>query len=276
MKRTINILYIFTMMLVEGLALSGCNNARQKQLDTTQSFTANGVEFKVAMVEAGTFRMGYEGTDTSKCEFLKPRHEVTLTKDFYISQTEVTQELWEAVMDTNPSHFHGAQLPVENVSWEDCDLFIAKLNEITGKKFRMPTEAEWEFAAKGGNRSMGYIYSGSNTIGEVAWFGQDDGHAYPDGNSGETTHPVAQKKANELGIYDMSGNVWEWCRDWFGKYPAEPQNNPLCNADFIGRVVRGGGYASMKEYCYTSERNFHEPTYHDRFVGLRLALDARP
>ena len=174
-----------------------------------KTFYANGVSFEMVEVRGGTFRMGAtseQGSDA--CDWEKPVHSVTLS-GYNIGKTEVTQELWQAVMGSNPSRFKGDNMPVECVSWDDCQEFIRKLNSLTSQNFRLPTEAEWEFACRGGNNSRGYKYSGSNYIDNVAWY---------DGNSGDKTHPVATKSPNELGIYDMSGNVWEWCNDWGGGY----------------------------------------------------------
>ena len=186
---------------------------------TVETFTINGVSFDMMPVEAGTFTMGAtveQGTDATDRE--KPAHQVTLTKDFHIGATEVTQALWQAVMGANPSYFTGdLNRPVEQMSWNDCQTFIAKLNQMTGKTFRMPTEAEWEFAARGGNLSQGYKYAGSDNVDEVAWYS---------GNSSNTTHPVGTKMANELGLYDMSGNVMEWCQDFYGDFTSEPQTDP--------------------------------------------------
>ena len=152
---------------------------------------------------SGTSEQGSEAESDEK-----PTHNVTLSS-YYICKYEVTQALWRAVMGSNPSYFKGDNLPVESVSWNDCQTFINRLNSYTGRNFRLPTEAEWEFAARGGNYSRHYKYSGSNYIGDVAWYGD---------NSGNRTHPVGTKQANELGLYDMSGNVWEWCSDWYGSY----------------------------------------------------------
>ena len=174
----------------------------------TESFSVNGITFKMVKVQGGTFTMGAtaeQGGVVTSDE--KPAHEVTLSS-FSIGQTEVTQELWEAVMGSNPSYWKGSKLPVEQVSWNDCQEFVKKLNALTGQKFRLPSEAEWEYAARGDSQSRGYKYSGSNNIDDVAWY---------DGNS-DKTHAVATKQPNELGIYDMSGNVLEWCQDWYGNY----------------------------------------------------------
>ena len=205
-----------------------------------KTFYANGVPFEMVEVRGGTFRMGAtseQGSDVDGNE--KPVHSVTLS-GYYIGKTEVTQALWKAVMGSNPSYFKGDNLPVGYVSWNDCQEFIRKLNSLTGQHFRLPTEAEWEFACRGGNNSRGYKYSGSNYIDNVAWY---------DGNSGKKTHPVATKSANELGIYDMSGNVFEWCADRYGDYSSGAQTNPKGPYDGSYRVFRGGGWDINVRYC---------------------------
>ena len=175
----------------------------------------------------------------------------------------MTQELWQAVMGSNPSGFKGDNLPVECVSWDDCQVFIRKLNSLTGQNFRLPTEAEWEFACRGGNNSRGYKYSGSNNLGSVAWY---------DGNSGNKTHPVGTKAPNELGIYDMSGNVWEWCADWYGDYSSGAQTNPTGPYGGSYRVYRGGSWSNYARNCRSSFRYGSDPMYRHNFLGLRLAL----
>ena len=229
-----------------------------------QTFMVKGVEFKMIKVEGGTFSMGAtseQGSDADDDE--KPVHSVTLS-DYYIGETEVTQELWEAVMGSNPSYFEGDnQRPVENVSWNDCQKFIKKLNRLTGKEFRLPTEAEWEYAARGGKYSRGYKYSGSNNADEVAWY---------DSNSGSKTHPVKTKKDNELGLYDMSGNVWEWCNDWWGCYQSNSQTNPTGPSEGESRVLRGGGWCYFDMGVRVSRRDYLTPGYRHIIIGLRLAL----
>ena len=227
------------------------------------TLTVNGIKYSMVWVEGGTFRMGAtseQGSDAYSDE--KPVHSVTLS-GYYIGKTEVTQALWKVVMGSNPSSCKGDNLPVEQVSWNDCQKFIRKLNALTGQNFRLPTEAEWEFACRGGNNSRGYKYSGSNYIDNVAWY---------DGNSGDKTHPVGTKAPNELGIYDMTGNVWEWCADWYGDYSSGAQTNPKGPYDGSDRVCRGGGWGSLARLCRSSNRSYSYPTYRDGSLGLRLAL----
>ena len=229
---------------------------------SNDTLTVNGIKYNMVWVEGGTFRMGATSEQGSEISDEKPVHSVTLS-GYYIGKTEVTQALWQAVMGSNPSYFEGDDLPVEQVSWDDCQEFIRKLNSLTGQNFRLPTEAEWEFACRGGNNSRGYKYSGSNYIDNVAWY---------DGNSGDKTHPVATKSPNELGIYDMSGNVWEWCADWYGDYSSGRQTNPKGPYGGSGRVNRGGSWYNFARNCRSSIRIDDYPTYRDDLLGLRLAL----
>ena len=213
-------------------------------------------------VSGGTFTMGAtseQGSDARSDE--KPTHSVTLSS-YYICKYEVTQALWRAVMGSNPSYFKGDNLPVEKVSWYDCQTFIKRLNSYTGRNFRLPTEAEWEFAARGGNYSRHYKYSGSNYPDDVAWYSESNGG----------THPVGTKQANELGLYDMSGNVWEWCSDWYGSYSSYSQSNPTGAASGSDRVLRGGSWDFDSRFCRSSLRSDPEPGYRDSGVGLRLVL----
>ena len=229
-----------------------------------ETFTVNGVTFNMVAVEGGTFTMGAtaeQGDDAYEDE--QPAHQVTLSS-YCIGETEVTQALWEAVMGSNPSYFTGdLNRPVECVSWNNCQIFISKLNELTGKTFRLPTEAEWEYAARGGNHSQGYKYAGSNDVYEVAWCS---------GSSNSKTHPVATKAPNELGLYDMSGNVWEWVQDWYGRHSSESQTNPTGPESGSVRVDRGGGWGSNASRCRVSHRSNYNPTYSTSDLGLRLAL----
>ena len=221
------------------------------------------VSFRMIRVDGDTFTMGAtaeQGSEVADSE--KPVHLVTLST-YYMGETEVTQELWEAVMGNNPSKFKGSRRPVESVSWEDCQDFIHRLNELTGNYFRLPTEAEWEYAARGGNKSNGYKYTGSNNPDDVAWYWD---------NSGEQTHDVATKRANELGLYDMSGNVWEWCQDWYDDYSSSPQTNPTGSSSGSDRVFRGGSWDDVVWCCRVSLRNLNTPENRSNAIGLRLTF----
>lgn len=249
-------------VLSEREKLSGANICFKVEANSGK-FTVNGVSFEMVLVEGGTFRMGATSEQEDEAESdEKPVHSVTLSS-YYIGKNEVTQALWQAVMGSNPSCFEGSDLPVEDVSWNDCQEFIQKLNRLTGRNFRLPTEAEWEFACRGGNNSRGYKYSGSNNLGSVAWYV---------GNSGDKTHPVGTKAPNELGIYDMSGNVWEWCGDWYANYTSNSQTNPKGPQSGSYRVSRGGSWLNIVRFCRSSYRRDNDPTIRFNRLGLRLAL----
>ena len=222
-----------------------------------------GISIDMVRVEAGTFTMGATPEMKNPWDNELPTHQVTLSNDYYIGKYEVTQALWKAVMGKNPSKYKGDNLPVENVSWNDCLKFISKLNKITSRTFRLPTEAEWEYAARGGNKSRGYQYSGSNNLSDVAWCCD---------NSGGNTHPVGLKQANELGIYDMSGNVWEWCQNRIYFYSSRSQTNPAGSTDGVLRVIRGGSFFYDSRHCRSSFRLFMDPGCRDGLPGLRLVL----
>jgi formylglycine-generating enzyme required for sulfatase activity len=226
---------------------SSCNDISDRE------FEVNGVKFKMIAVEGGSYMMGAtpgQGADARENE--KPAHKVTVD-DFLIGETEVTQELWFAVMGNNPSYFkyREGNYPVESVSWYDVQEFIKKLNEITGQQFRLPFEAEWEYAARGGKKTTDKKYAGSDNIDEVAWY---------DGNSESKTHAVATKKANELGIYDMSGNVWEWCDDVF----ENGEGQMVC--------MRGGCYRNKPDAQKSIFRFVYSIKKHNQLVGFRLVL----
>lgn len=215
-------------------------------------------------VEGGSFQMGgtkEQGEDTFSDEM--PVHKVTLSS-FAIGRYPVTQDEWEAVMGGNPSYFKGKKLPVDNVSWIDCQEFITKLNERTGMHFRLPTEAEWEYAARGGKKNKKHKYSGGNILEQVGWYNE---------NSGATTHEVGLKSANELGIYDMSGNVWEWVQDWKGDYSADEQVNPTGPENGTERVCRGGGWNREIDRGRVSYRGDDLPNFRYCSLGLRLVLE---
>lgn len=230
----------------------------------THVFKVNDVSFGMVKVDGGTFIMGAtsEQLDDMNSNEI-PIHQVSIS-DFYMGQTEVTQALWQAVMGTNPSSFpSNLSNPVENVSWEDCQVFIRKLNQLTGQTFRLPTEAEWEYAARGGADTISYKYAGDSIPNTVAWFV---------GNSLQTTHIVAMKSANQLGLYDMSGNVCEWCQDWYGDYEMANQKDPKGPASGSYKVYRGGSWYFDARYARVSHRNHHTPTFSNYNIGLRLAL----
>jgi formylglycine-generating enzyme required for sulfatase activity len=230
-------------------------------------FTQNGFPaIEMVFVEGGTFTMGCTSEQGDDCDDdERPAHQVTLS-DFYIGKYEVTQAEWKAIMGNNPSGFSGCDsCPVERVSWDDVQEFIRKLNAKTGKNYRLPTEAEWEYAARGGKHSKGYKYSGSNSIENVAWY-------Y--GNSGKKTHPVGTKQANELGIYDMSGNVYEWCQDWYGGYSKGSQTNPAGASSGSDRVLRGGSWYLNPRYVRVSNRLYFTPAYRYINLGFRLACSS--
>lgn len=239
---------------------------KKKESETANSISIpvkDGINIEMIKVEAGMFMMGATKEVKEPYKIELPAHEVLLTEDYYIGKYEVTQALWNVVMDSKYSTNDGDLLPKNYVSWNDCQEFIEKLNKITGLKFRLPTEAEWEYAARGGKKSKRYLYSGSNNVLDVAWY---------DGNSSNKRHPVGTKQANELGIFDMGGNVSEWCQDLWGLYQNDSQINPLGSSAGTKHVLRGGNYFFDIRICYLSYRMFAESNYKDAFSGFRLAL----
>ncbi|MDR2971623.1 MAG: formylglycine-generating enzyme family protein [Bacteroidales bacterium] len=239
---------------------------------TTESTLIN-----IAMipVQGGTFTMGCTNEQGSDCyDSEKPAHSVTVSS-FQIGKYPVTQAQWKAVMGSYPPELYNTgcdECPVDNVSWNDVQEFIRKLNALTGKRYRLPTEAEWEYAARGGNKSQGYKYSGSNNIDEVAWYYGN----YKNSKHGSqgSTHLVGEKKANELEIFDMSGNVWEWCSDWYGEnyYSSSPANNPTGPSSGSSRVLRGGSWYFYAEHCRVSARRGNAPGNRYSHNGFRLLL----
>ena len=237
--------------------LNGVNNG------SSHIFIAHNVMIEMVRVEGGTFTMGAtaeQASDAFSDEL--PTHKVTLSP-FLIGKYEVSQTLWLAVMGENPSVNTGINLPVDNVTWNECQTFITKLNELTGKNFRLLTEAEWEYDARGGNKSKGYKYSGSNNLGDVAW--------YID-NSNNTSHAMGTKAPNELGIYDMTGNVMEWVSDWKGSYSSGAQTNPTGPDSGTYRVNRGGSYGNVERLSRITNRNSIDPNMSSKTMGLRLCL----
>ena len=237
------------------------------------SLSKSNIEIEMVFVEGGTFQMGSNSGNGDE----EPVHSVTLSS-FNIGKFEVTQAQWKAVMGNNPSNFSGCDnCPIEQVSWNDVQDFIRKLNAQTGKNYRLPTEAEWEYAARGGKQSRGYTYSGSNDLSSVAWHNSGTivgGVIYHSGNSGGVTHTVGGKQANELGIYDMIGNVWEWCSDWYDKYNSYNQTNPTGASEGDYRVLRGGSWDLNADLCRSSIRNRSSPDGSSSVLGFRLVLPA--
>ena len=250
------------------------NLPMEEIVQSRRTINVGNVSFTMIRVDGGTFQMGATKEMKAPYEDEKPVHQVTLSS-YYIGETEVTQALWQEVMGTTvqqqrdkadtswPMRGEGADYPMYYVSWEECQEFISRLNQKTGLNFRLPTEAEWEFAARGGTKSRGYQYSGSNNLNDVAWFTD---------NSSSSTHPVKTKQPNELGIYDMSGNVWEWCQDWYGSYSKGVQTNPTGSSSGSNRVCRGGSWSIAARYCRSSGRLSYTPSYRGNFLGLRLSL----
>ncbi len=249
----------------------GSHNIRWEVLEELEQLVGNNIQFKVVasgkkpfepemvFVKGGIFMMGSNNGEDDE----RPVHQVTLS-DFSIGKYEVTQAQWRAVMGSNPSEFAGCdQCPVEQVSWGEVQQFISVLNSKTGKRYRLPTEAEWEYAARGGSQSRGYTYSGSNDIGSVAWYTE---------NSGGKTHSVGQKQHNELGLYDMTGNVWEWCSDWYGPYTSASDVNPSGAYSGLYRVYRGGSWYDLPQNCRSAFRNSHSPGGRINGLGFRLVL----
>ncbi|MDR0895749.1 MAG: SUMF1/EgtB/PvdO family nonheme iron enzyme [Prevotellaceae bacterium] len=238
---------------------------QEKEAVATVSSTPSPIHsltLEMVHVEGGTFTMGSPKSEPGRYDN-EVQHQVTVSS-FHIGKYEVTQGQWKAVMGDNPSGFKkGDNYPVENVSWNDVQGFLRKLNAATGKHYRLPTEAEWEYAARGGNYSRGCIYSGSNSVGNVAWYSD---------NSGSSSHPVGQKSPNELGIYDMSGNVWEWCSDWYGSYSTSAQTNPTGPSSGSNRVLRGGSWNINAKYCRSAFRFHYDPGYRFSNFGFRLVL----
>ena len=268
--------FVLALAILFAFSLQGCHkdevseNVGQDEEEDVYSdslnITVNGLSFNMKYVAGGTFIMGGQNYnlyspsyDPNAQEWEMPLHYVEMSS-FYIAETEVTQALWKSVMGDCPSHFVGDDLPVDSVNWYDCHRFIDSLNFMTGHYFFLPTEAQWEYAARGGNLSHDYKYSGSNTISQVAWYAPNS----------ISTHPVATKHPNELGLYDMSGNVMEWCRDYFGEYSDEPQKNPTGPETGTRRVIRGGSWGNASDVSRVSCRNSCREEVANDNLGLRL------
>lgn len=259
---------IFSLMFAAAMLFAACSKDDENTTSDAdmQTFTVSGVEFTMVKVEPGTFMMGAIDGDLEVANREKPAHQVTLTKPFYMAQTEVTQELWLAVMSANPSYFtEGSNLPVEQVSYNEALEFCSRLSDLTGHTFTLPTEAQWEYAARGGQNAPATptVYAGGSEIGTVAW--------YTDNCDG-TTHAVGSKAPNELGLYDMSGSVREWCLDWYGDYSSSAQTDPQGPSTGTNRVVRGGGWASWARECRIPDRMDFYPGNKYGDTGFRLVM----
>lgn len=283
-ERTLNAIMkkLFYLVVCAALLAACHKDDDDNEVVIGKNYTENavsGLSFDMVYVQGGTFSMGAtaeQGDDAYDSE--KPVHQVTLS-DYYIGKYEVTQGVWEKVMGTTLEEQQekaseywgesvelygvGADYPMYYVSWEEAREFVKKLSALTGKNYVLPTEAQWEYAARGGVKSKGYKYSGSNTLDDVAWYWD---------NSGELTHPVGTKSPNELGLYDMSGNVWEWCSDKYGSYGNESQVDPVGSATGSLRVLRGGSWDYGARCCRVSFRYFNSPGNRFNYLGFRVAL----
>jgi len=241
-------------------AAAGCSGSGSRPAAPTPAAPAEltldlggGVTMKMVLIRPGKFMMG-EG---------EGRHEVTNSKPFYMAVTEVTQEQYEAVMGKNPSWVNGPTNPVETVSWDDAAEFCRRLSEKTRQTVRLPTEAEWEYACRAGTQTAFSFGDDPSALGDYAWW---------TGNSGKTTHPVGQKKPNSWGLYDMHGNVWEWCADWYGEYPKGPVTDPSGPATGDSRVVRGGSWLyGDAAYFRCAFRSYNVPSFLFSYYGFRCA-----
>ena len=297
-------IYYLIVTLMLSIGFSSCSKDENDEPTLKNDITKDGIfnglpNDEMVLVKGGTFTMGAteeQGSDYDSDE--RPTHQVTLS-DFYIGKYEVTQQLWEYVMkysgpcadgsimsadasdvwlgdDSSSEYGVGNDYPAYYVSWEDIvNIFIPRLNKITGKTFRLPTEAEWEYAARGGNKSEGYKYAGSNTIDKVAWY-FDNACDVGESSPAYGTHPVGTKAPNELGLYDMTGNVWEWCSDWYGEYSSSSQSNPT-GPETSGsrRVFRGGSWSHRAEFCRVSYRNRRTPDMRANSLGFRLVCSSQ-
>ena len=263
-----------TVIAILGLCLISCSKGASEDAPSGDAdritIKISGIEYDMAFVKAGTFIMGAPDNDTAAVDTEKPAHTVTLTKDYYIGTTEVTQELYEIVMGENPSHFKGAKLPVDGVTYNKAMAFCDKLSQLTDYSFTLPTEGQWEYAARGGHKAPTTmtLYAGSNNIEEVAWF-WDNSQISP--NVG-TTHPVATKTSNQLGLYDMSGNVWEWCLDWSDYYSTGLDIDPEGPLSGQYRVLRGGSWYNYAWRCRVTYRynNYPDGDDHVHVIGFRI------
>ncbi|MBP3763191.1 MAG: formylglycine-generating enzyme family protein [Bacteroidales bacterium] len=258
------IIIMLTAVIVAGLA----SFTMRGEPDGGLSVAVPGTDFKIdlVLVRAGSFTMGATAEQGDKTNYAHPVHQVTLTQDYYIATTEVTQGLYQAVMGENPSrNALGPDYPVDGVNYDDALRFCQRLSELTGRRFGLPTEAQWEYAARGGHKApkQQTPYVGSANIGSVCWY---------DHNASAKPHPVAQKQPNALGLYDMSGNVWEWCLDWYDDYTSAPQTDPTGPARGAMRVSRGGSWCNGSRFARLANRDSVIPNTKDPCLGFRLVM----
>jgi sulfatase modifying factor 1 len=267
-RKVLNIFNLFFLIIFFICSFSFVSSAQNKiKPDTkikTPALLSYAKKNNFVFVEGGTFKMGCTREQSGMCDVNEnPLHDVTLNS-FYISKFEVTQRQWQEVMGNNPSGFEDCdECPVEMVNWYDVQKFITKLNKKSRYNFRLPTEAEWEYAARGGNQSIGYKYSGGDEINEVGWYLH---------NSKGKTQVIGQKKANELGIHDMAGNVREWCSDWHGDYTSQPEINPQGPSTGVQKILRGDSWGNAQVYNRVSCRGFSFPSLRNYGNGFRLVL----
>jgi len=262
--------FLLLMFTLPSIAQNHTANTRRNPNERYDTLSASQIQVfslmldNMVFVDGGSFYMGKDDPKGTTGRDNQPRHLVNVDP-FFIARFEVTQLEWETVMGYNPSFFKGEYLPVENVSWNDCSRFIEKINSMTGMDFRLPTEAEWEYAARGGKYSLDYLFAGGDFVKAVAWYKT---------NSGNSTHEVGEKRPNELGIFDMSGNVAEWCEDFYDHnyYNISSSDNPAGPVDGVNKVNRGGSWLMEESYQHVVNRNLGSPSERTPSVGFRLAM----
>jgi len=257
----------FVIGCIVVLAMAGSAFSQMKEPPKTLAVDlGKGVKLELVLIPAGEFKMGSPDSDKDAFKWEKPQHRVRITKPFYLGKFLVTQEQWEAVMGGNPSDLKGPKKPVEMVNWEDCQKFLKRLNDkVRGERFQLPTEAQWEYACRAGSKTRYCFGDDEKQLGEYGWYEK---------NSGNTTHPVGEKKPNGWGLYDMHGNVWEWCQDWYGDgyYATSPTDDPMGAATGSHRVVRGGWWFDPAGLCRSAFRGLSESGRRFEDLGLRVSL----
>jgi formylglycine-generating enzyme required for sulfatase activity len=262
------------LAVLGGLTLATCQESKPvggQTISPAKEVTTDlggGVKLEMVLIPAGEFLMGSPASDRNAAADEKPQHRVRITKPFYLGKYPVTQEQWTAVMGSNPSLFKGPKNPVEEVSWDDCVQFFKRLNEkVGGGKYRFPTEAQWEYACRAGTSTRFCFGDDEAGLAEYGWY---------DKNSGGTSHPVGEKKPNAWGLYDMHGNVSEWCQDWYGEYGPDSQTDPCGPKSASGKVVRGGSWLSNAKNCRSASRFSWLPDSRIEFIGFRIVKEISP